>query len=499
MKLKVYVVILCLLFSSSIGYIQMSSASEEINYKPYDAGSLIRAANYPIDPKEGIISQENPTVGSVAVSESESYVGETKEWLALDNYYGYYFFTTYTCRAIGEFTEIWVQDDLNWLEGDPRVPPIVTEEQIEYLLMEFESNIYPICTEYFGNPEYHDGSNSLLEAWGYFEPGYFSSDTGRIVIMVSNIVDENYYDPTYPYYVIGFYSPSYEDYFDRNIITIDCYDWEDRVGPDSSQAYESTIAHEFQHLIHDDYNPEDEDFMNEGCSMFSEIICGYPMDWDYPNSFLYTPDNSLTKWEDQGGINTLADYGQAFLWTLYLTDHYGGSDFLRYFVQAGIPGIEGINAALTAFGYKTNFERVFRDWRIANLLHTNQIGWGKYNYKSIDLGADYIIPATVHELKVNKKLTFKGSDFGTTTTILGYDTGVTLLDAYGSDYIKLTHLDKKDWPIFAFNGDDEIPPPMWIQVDQDGDGDLEWYSTEAGSEADVLMMLKVDLYGLDTA
>ena len=103
----------------------------------------------------------------------------------------------------------------------------------------------------------HDGTYSLLEAWGYVEPGYYGDEDGRQVVLVSNVIDDNYFDPTYPNYIAGFYSPSFEAYFDRNIMSIDSYAWEERVGPDGSRPYlyEGVFAHEYQHLLHDDYDP----------------------------------------------------------------------------------------------------------------------------------------------------------------------------------------------------------------------------------------------------
>ena len=117
--------------------------------------------------------------------------------------------------------------------------------------------------------------------------------------------------------------------------------------------------------------------------MFAEVVSGYPVDWSGINSFLHTPDNSLTEWEDQGGINVLADYGQAFLWAAYLTDHYSteAEKFLSRFMHIGAPGIEGIDLTLAALGFDERFEDVFNDWKLANLIHS---GDGKYDYVSID-------------------------------------------------------------------------------------------------------------------
>ena len=452
---KLLAIIVSVFFVASMfAVIPIKSTTPELpDYIPIDKGPEIRAANYPIDLTTIPKDPEDPW--------PYYEVGDMAYWLALDAYYGYYFFDVFELRAISNNCEIWVQVDLSWPEGDPRSAPIITDEMIEYLIEQFDTVIYPIDTEYFGVPDVHNGSQSLLEAWGYVPPGYYNGSS-RNVILVENVRDENYYDPTYPYYIAGFYSSSLEAYMDRNIITIDCYDWIHRLGPEGyswvpdeyvtrPHLYESVVAHEYQHLIHDDYNPEDATFMNEGCSMYAEILTYNLIDWSSINSFLYTPDNSLVEWGDQGDINILADYGAALLWVVYLSDHYGGAEFIKHFVQAGIPGIEGINAALAYFGYDVTFDDVFRDWRLANLIHSDFPGCGRYNYETIDLNSEEAIPLRVYNVSGFTDW-MKGTDFGNTTTILGYDTGISKIGPYGTDYIKL--YDWKKPGIIFFDGDD---------------------------------------------
>jgi hypothetical protein len=104
-------------------------------------------------------------------------------------------------------------------------------------------------------------------------------------------------------------------------------------------------------------------------------------------------------------------------------------------------------------------------------------------------------PAMVHEVSVQKYASFSGTDFGNTITILGYDTGYSLLNEYGADYIKLTDLHQGGWPFFFFDGDDGAQQPTWVTEDMDGHGDMEWYSTPAGPEADMQLYMDVDLTG----
>jgi len=408
--------------------------------------------------------------GAIEPRSHHSYwqVGDIAYWLIGDFYYGVYRLRTFQLKAIGNTVEIWVQTDLRWPTGDPRPTPTILDAQIQYLLNEFDNKIYPIEIEYFGMPDFLDGSYAALPGMLGLPPDYFYEENGRNVILVSNIRDENYYYYTYPYYIAGFYSTAFEYYFDRNIISIDCYQWERRLGPPGYEwipgipvtrpyVYESTTAHEYQHLIHRDYQPSPETFMNEGCSMYAELLCGYGIDAAYLNSYFATPDNSLTVWGDQGDINILADYGAAALWTAYLSDHYGGADLIRYYVQSGISGIDGINNALAAFGYKERFDDVYHDWRLANLIRADFPGCRKYNYFSLNLNDPEIIPVRTYEIGGLPVPWTKGTDFGNTITILGYDTGVSKIGPYGTDYIAFENWTKPGIGFIYFDGDDVAP------------------------------------------
>jgi len=388
--------------------------------------------------------------------------------------------------------EIWVQNEISFPDGDPRNDDpynlMISDEMFEHLADEFNDNIYPKCTEFFGTPNDRDGTGSLFEAIGWEEYYYnwtvATDNPQRTILKILNYRDENFYDPTYPYYVVGFFSPTYNGYWNRNIIHIDPWRYWQRLGAEGEvwfeerpdlvntrpYVYESTTAHEFQHLIHADYNPNDPSFMNEGCSTFAELVCDYPIDYNSINSFFATPDNSLTQWGDQGDLNILADYGQAQLWATYLNDHYSTDDkqFLSVFVSSGIPGIDGINAALAALGHRETFESVFHDWKLANLIRS---GNGKYNYKSIDLSLADPVAEQVMGGK-NVPWTSAATQFGTTTTILDIDTGVSLVGPYGTEYINFEEL-RKGIHFLSFNGDEIADQPVWIE------GDGYWYSGAA--------------------
>jgi immune inhibitor A len=176
------------------------AAPKPIDYSPVDIGAEIRGweatperiGNTPADAAAelaaaGVVSASTPYTDCIL---------ETKTWMRLNSVTGSYGFTNYYLVADGPLAQIWVQASLAWPAGDPRPTPMITCEQAQYMLGQFENNMYPQETSFFGMPDPLDGTNSLLEAWGYFPPGYYSDAASRQVVLVSNVRDENYFDPT---------------------------------------------------------------------------------------------------------------------------------------------------------------------------------------------------------------------------------------------------------------------------------------------------------------
>lgn len=389
----------------------------------------------------------------------------------------YFYLVNYTDNV-----EIWMQGDFNYYAGfdpEPRNPVEITEEQLDYYVTEFDKNIYPKVTDFYGVPDHHNGSEAVLDdilrSIGYSVPeDYYYSPTGKFIIMISNIGDEYYYDPTFPSFIAGFYWGLYEQYFDRNIFNIDADFWETHLYPtETGTGFVGTTAHELQHLIHADYSPGQVTFMNEACSTYAEYLCGYGIPWGDINWYMATPDNSLVLWGDQGPYNILADYGVVFLWAMYIQDHFGPlmtwpgfeGNFLGLYVQYGLTGIPGLDAWFSFLsGGVDTFDSVFHDWRIANLLDSDEFN-PRYSYLSIDLSEAN--PPRQYEVKA--KTFMYGTEFGTTLTIQDYDTGFSTLGMYGSDYIRFVRLSKdRKGKLFMFNGDNGVY--LW-QLTEDG-----WYS-----------------------
>ncbi|HET7009752.1 MAG TPA: choice-of-anchor J domain-containing protein [Anaerolineales bacterium] len=285
----------------------------------------------------------------------------TKIWLILNNVTGQYQLSTFRLVAESSQTQIWVQNNLAWPAGDPRATPQIFCEQAEYMLGEFDSNIYPTEIDFFGPPDFHDGTGALLPSLVPpslgITPDYYEDAQGRQVVLVSNIRDDNYFDSTYPVYIAGFYSSAFEAYFNRNVMSIDAFDWANRTGPSGTRPflYEGVFAHEYQHLLHDDYDSDEENFINEGLSDLAEFLTGYGVaTQSHVDAAAEKPENSLVAWGDQGDLEILTDYGLAYMYQFYLMESFGQS-FIQALFHNTANGISGVNATLASEGTGVTF------------------------------------------------------------------------------------------------------------------------------------------------
>jgi hypothetical protein len=140
-------------------------------------------------------------------------------------------------------------------------------------------------------------------------------------------------------------------------------------------------AHEFEHMIHWKYDPNEDSWVDEGCAELAMYLFGHP---DTISGFNSNPDNDLTDW---GG--DWADYIQCYLWTLYFYEQYGGEDTIYALVHEPANGVAGVDNTLADQGYSEDMVGVFTDWVVANYLDEDDPAFfgGKYGYEGEDLPA----------------------------------------------------------------------------------------------------------------
>ena len=146
----------------------------------------------------------------------------------------------------------------------------------------------------------------------------------------------------------------------RDMLYIDSYPGIYFNGKRRTSLALSTLAHEFQHLIHWNYDPYEISFFNEGLSEYAEHLCGFTL--RSAAGYLGNTGVALTGW-----AGTLEDYSRAALWTRYVTDQYGLT-FLKNLTQNQGTGLQGFELSLAQSGFATSFNATMMNFFTANWL-----------------------------------------------------------------------------------------------------------------------------------
>jgi hypothetical protein len=342
-------------------------------------------------------------------------VGEVRNWVGLDDVVGALYRKQYTLRGIGEHIEVWVASErrtfagitstaTDFQDGDCRngVRTQITDAQVNYLIGQFDGNIYPKESATFSVPPDRDGSHAQVGA--PFNP---AGEGDNIVVLIDNVRDDNFYDLNNTQgfsYIAGFFSSQINELFDRNVMTIDAFDWLHRTGanpphepvpgnnctsaPARPFLYEGVFAHEYQHLLEQYEDGDEFNWINEGLSDWAQTLTGYVnpatpittigfdshvqcfLGWlgiqtpANPNPRAGGPENSLTRWGDQGDGEILCDYGAAYTMMEFLAGRYGTA-FMTALHRGDANGLAGLQEALTALNVtKTTPQEILHDWAL---------------------------------------------------------------------------------------------------------------------------------------
>jgi immune inhibitor A len=423
-------------------------------------------------------------------------IGTKLNWLAMDevdpmdkNFAGDIFETEYEVRAITDKCEVWVQTDLNYYNADGTLnklhryakdPLYVTQDRIDYLADLCNDSIRPVDVQYFGGYYERDGTygyEALINAIYGTTLSEVDGQGDRLVILVSNVRDAQYYDPiNNPSAISGFYWGTFNTWGDRNFITLDVREWNRRLGDNPSDLslayqYDATLAHELQHLIMADQSPNEDTWINEGMSGFAEFINGYWFTDELGGrqEWQLWPQNALVLWDDQAddndhyGDEVLADYQLSNAFMLYTAGRIGGDatalSNMGKLTQEPEDGILGFNKWLAdTVGSSLTFYDIFKDFR-RDMLYggdTNgaqpQTNW---NGNYVD---NYVSP-----LETSGGRATAAAYLGRLRDNLdreGYDTpGVP---PFGTNFIELCW--QPSLPTIQFDGDESAPGTIWFPV-----------------------------------
>jgi len=327
--------------------------------------------------------------GRARLLSHEPAAGETRRWVGLDVVHGALLPKLFSFRGAGKSIEIWVSADLSFPAGDCRngERTQVTDAQVAGLIRAFDRVIYPRESAVFSVPPSRDGTKAQVGP-----PAFHPQGAGnRVVVLVDNIRDEAYFDQNNAHgfaSAIGIYSSAVDNIFDRNVMSIDAYDWLHRTGarpphqpsagdrcadaPAWPYLIEGVFAHEYEHLLEFHEDADETDWLDEGLAEWARSLTGYA-DPDRPvteigyekhtQCFLGNladsaggPENSLTLWGDGGDIN--CDYGAVYSFMEYLHRRFG-TKLMTALHRGDANGLAGLQEAL---GRRGNAQALIHDW-----------------------------------------------------------------------------------------------------------------------------------------
>jgi len=305
-----------------------------------------------------------------------------------------------TLRCITPHCYMWIEDGLS-----------VSQEDLESSTRVFEELTYPANHRYFGierSPGIDtDVRLSVLNASFQGASGYFNS------------ADE-YSCRIYPY--------SNE----REMVYINV----EAVRPGTS-AYQSTLAHEFQHVIHWCSDPNEETWVNEGASELATSLNGFKENGRIA-AFSQSPDTQLNAW-GEGPDSSYEHYGAAHLMLLYFYERFG-EGVLRDLIACQDKGIAGFNTVLGRQEESYTFEDLYADWVLANYLDGVSIGDAniegrKYGYRTLSKELEFSLAGSYAQYPVSESDTVH--QFGTDYVELLPHEGDVAIEFKGASTVRL--------------------------------------------------------------
>jgi len=240
-------------------------------------------------------------------------------------------------------------------------------------------------------------------------------------------------------------------------------------GNPSSNYMLAVAAHEFEHMIHYNQDPNEDTWVDEGLAELAMWLFGNP---DVISGFNTSPDNSLIDW----GF-AWADYIQTYLWTLYAYEQYGGQLTIWDLVHHPSNGMTGYLAALIGQGFNVAMEDVFGDWAVANYLDDTGAASGQYGYDG-----DNLPPFSAFRTHN----TFPAAGSGTVQNwAADY---IRLTDFMGVPTLHFNGIDTRDFRVSMLARDPGLPTLVrWVMLDSANDGSYEF--TDAVGYAEIIISI----------
>jgi hypothetical protein len=364
-------------------------------------------------------------------------VGEQETFWALDSDDNRSFQFDATLRVAGEHIYMWVENGAR-----------VEDATLQKLADTFDRRIYQPVRDLWGS-EASPGVDGDPRVYGVFvgnvgnsSAAYFAGDHIHPAEVVPN-------------------SNEHEMFF-YNLNTVSRYI--------DSPAMEATTAHEFQHMIRVNIDPNEDTWLNEGFSEFTMRYLGYDTAVGETLTFLSAPQTQLNTWSEEWPRS--ANYGAAYLFVTYFYERYG-VEGIRALSEQQANGLAAVDNVLASQGEETA-DTVFADWVLANYLLDPQLEDGRYGYELLPEGMPSATPLAV-------------------VISLPYNTTGTS-NQYATDYYVFTNV--RDAGSLDVTLD--VPDTVQLIPTTAYSGQSMWYSNR-GDDSDMTLTRRFDLSAVESA
>ena len=175
----------------------------------------------------GLDSQEPDRSRRAAAAARARRSGTTKIWPLIDFTTGGSRLRTFTLRGVGAKIEIWVSNKIE-LPGrrlpQRRRPEPDHRRPVDVLRGAVRREHRPEAVRPSARRPPATAPVECSSRPGVVPPGY-SGPGDKVVTLVANFKDENYTDIDFPSYVAGYHSADINDFVNRNVMSVDSYDW----------------------------------------------------------------------------------------------------------------------------------------------------------------------------------------------------------------------------------------------------------------------------------
>jgi hypothetical protein len=234
----------------------------------------------------------------------------------------------------------------------------------------------------------------------------------------------------------------------------------------------SVLAHEFQHMIREAQNPNEDSWLDEGFSTFTELYLGYPYgSTGFAYSYLAAPNTQLNTWAEQG--STLPHYGAALLFVTYFYERFG-VEALRQLSAHPANGLTSLDAVLAALD-EPGVDAFFADWVLANVVQDATLADGRYGYR--------LLPGLA------------GAANAQTVGVYPFAKEVSSASQYAATYYILTNLNGASALEIELDGLLSSVPLFPAEA---ASGSRVWYSNRA-DDSNTTLTRAFDLTGVDSA